>query len=171
MSILPDPRLLLVGAVAALLLSGGAYIKGRLDGEALADAEHQKAATIASEKARDIEAKAASITVDVGQKHAEALAEIVVVNRIITREVPRYVTIEADRRCDVPAGFVSLHDAAAGGRVPEVSGTAGSPDDPSGVALSAVAATVAGNYGTCHAAIEQVKAWQEWWGRQSINGQ
>lgn len=164
-------RLLLGGVVAALLLSGGAYIKGRWDGESLAAADQQRAATIASEKARDTEAKAAAITIDIGQQHAAALAEIHIVKQIVTREVPRYVTVKADAACSVPAGFVRLHDAAAGGRVPDAPDATGSPDDPSGVPLSAVAATVAGNYGACHEAIEQVKSWQEWWRRQSINGQ
>lgn len=82
------------------------------------------------------------------------------VGRTIEREVPVYVTQQADAACVIPRGFVQLHDAAATG-VP----TAGSPVDPdapaAGLALSAVAETVAGNYTSCHETAAQLKALQD----------
>lgn len=82
------------------------------------------------------------------------------VGATIIREVPRYVSIEADRACVVPVGFVRVHDAAAAGVPPAAEG-AGDADAPApGVALSTVAATVADNYTTCHAIAEQVIALQ-----------
>ncbi|RBJ62603.1 hypothetical protein C3L29_041995, partial [Pseudomonas sp. MWU12-2534b] len=76
----------------------------------------------------------------------------------IIKEVPVYVDREADRACTVPVGFVRVHDGAAA-NVP-----VGDPRDanaaPSGVALSAVAATVADNYTTCHENAEQLIALQ-----------
>lgn len=79
----------------------------------------------------------------------------------IVKEVPVHVTLQADARCDVPAGFVSLHDAAA--RNLPLHQPAGDPDAPAaGVALSAVATTVAGNYGTCHEIREQLIALQDY---------
>lgn len=76
----------------------------------------------------------------------------------IIKEVPVYVDREADRACVVPVGFVRVHDAAVA-NMPV--GDPGSADAaPSGVALSAVAATVAGNYTTCHENAEQLIALQ-----------
>ncbi|MDR8106980.1 hypothetical protein KPB04_35255 [Burkholderia cenocepacia] len=76
----------------------------------------------------------------------------------IIKEVPVYVDREADRACIVPVGFVRVHDGAAA-NVPV--GDPGSADAaPSGVALSAVAATVAHNYTTCHENAEQLIALQ-----------
>lgn len=73
----------------------------------------------------------------------------------ITKEIPVYVTAKADARCDVPAGFVRVHDAAAA-NVP-LGEPAGDPDAPAaGVTLSGVAGVVAGNYTTCHAIREQL---------------
>lgn len=73
----------------------------------------------------------------------------------IIKEVPIHVTAQADSRCDVPVGFVSVHDAAA--RNLPLDQPAGDPDAPAaGVALSDVAVTVAGNYGTCHEIREQL---------------
>ncbi|MDR9130216.1 hypothetical protein FEP35_04307 [Burkholderia multivorans] len=76
----------------------------------------------------------------------------------IVKEVPVYVDREADRACAVPVGFVRVHDAAAA-NVPV--GDPGSADAAAaGVTLSAVAATVAGNYTTCHENAEQLIALQ-----------
>ncbi|MBU9457027.1 hypothetical protein [Burkholderia multivorans] len=90
--------------------------------------------------------------------------------KIVTRYVDRvrvvrekgdtivYVDREADRACVVPLGFVRVHDAAAA-NVPV--GHPGSTDAAAaGVALSAVAATVADNYTTCHENAEQLIALQ-----------
>lgn len=85
----------------------------------------------------------------------------------ITREVPVYVTPQADAACVVPAGFVRLHDAAAAAEpVPSPAGAADAR--PSGVALSAVAGTVADNYTTCQATAAQLIALQDW--ARSVSG-
>ena len=79
----------------------------------------------------------------------------------ITREIPVYVTAEADARCDVTAGFVSVHNAAAE-NVP-IAESARDPDAIApGIALSTVAETVAGNYAICHETAEQLTALQEY---------
>ena len=56
--------------------------------------------------------------------------------------------------------WLSLHDAAAAGEVPEPARDADAPAE--GLALSAVAATVVTNYQTCHENAEQLKALQDW---------
>ncbi|MGN6655727.1 MAG: hypothetical protein ACTHJ9_10355 [Rhodanobacter sp.] len=79
----------------------------------------------------------------------------------ITREVPVYVTPQADAACTVPLGFARVHNAAAAGT--DLPGAAGASDAaPSGLALSAVAGTVVDNYTTCHATAAQLTALQEW---------
>lgn len=79
----------------------------------------------------------------------------------ITREVPVYVTPQADAACIVPTGFVRVHDSAAAAQ--PMPGPAGAADArPSGVALSTVAGTVADNYTTCHATAAQLIALQAW---------
>ncbi|MGA4418658.1 hypothetical protein ACI2UY_00590 [Ralstonia nicotianae] len=78
----------------------------------------------------------------------------------IIKEIPRYVPIQADASCVVPRGFVRLHDAAAAGAVPDP-GAGDADAAPSGVALSAVAGTVADNYTDSHANSEQLTALQQ----------
>lgn len=99
----------------------------------------------------------------IGRASAERQVQIRTVTQEIVREVPVYVTVEADRACPVPVGLVRLHDAAAAGVVPAVPDAAAAPHDaPSGVALSSVSATVAENYGRCLADQERLSALQQW---------
>jgi len=134
---------LLLGIIVALVQ------QRRIEGVARQrdDAEAQRDAAI---EQRD--AKVITRYVDRVQYVREAGATIV-------KEVPVYVTPQADRACPVPVGFVRLHDAAAENR--PLAGPAGDPDAPAaGVALSTVASTVADNYTSCHAIREQLIALQ-----------
>jgi hypothetical protein len=101
-------------------------------------------------------------------QHEQAAQDhIQIVTKTIIREVPTYVTPAADARCVVPTGFVRLHDAAASG-VPPVPAGPGDPDDAaSGVELSAVASTVAENYGVAHMNAERLTALQGWLKQQA----
>ncbi|ASL74673.1 hypothetical protein DOT66_16665 [Ralstonia pseudosolanacearum] len=78
----------------------------------------------------------------------------------IIKEIPRYVPVQADASCVVPRGFVRLHDSAAAGAVPDP-GAGDADAAPSGVALSAVAGTVADNYTDSHANSEQLAHLQQ----------
>jgi hypothetical protein len=95
-------------------------------------------------------------------RYVDRVQQVRTAGATIVKEVPRYVTVEADRACVVPVGFVQLHDAAAAG-VPPAAPGAGNPDAPArGLALSAVAETVAGNYTACHETSEQLIALQDY---------
>lgn len=77
----------------------------------------------------------------------------------IIKEVPVYVSAQADAACTVNAGFVRVHDASARSLpAPEPSGAA--DEAPSGIALSTVAATTAANYTDCNANAEQLSQLQ-----------
>ena len=78
----------------------------------------------------------------------------------IIKEVPVYVPVQADAACTINRGFVRLHDAAAAGKLPEPARDADAA--ATGIALSAVAGTVAANYQTCHENAEQLRALQTW---------
>ena len=78
----------------------------------------------------------------------------------IIKEVPVYVPVQADAACSINRGFVRLHDAAAAGELPEPARDADVAS--AGIALSAVAGTVAANYQTCHENAEQLRALQAW---------
>ncbi|MFG0552156.1 hypothetical protein [Pseudomonas sp. yb_9] len=78
----------------------------------------------------------------------------------IVKEIPVYVSAKADAACVVPVGFARVHDATAAGLpAPEPARTA--DEAPSGIALSAVAETTAGNYATCNETAERLIGLQE----------
>jgi hypothetical protein len=91
-------------------------------------------------------------------RYVDRVHTIYVHGATLTQKVPIYVTAHDDAACTVPLGFVRLHDAAA-----TLSDPAGAADArPSGLALSAVAGTVADNYTTCHATAAQLTALRDW---------
>jgi hypothetical protein len=120
------------------------------------------------------EAKVAEAKLEVAKKEtasAEATVQVVTkyINKVqivkekgndIIKQVPVYITKDADAKCDVPTGFVVLHDSASRNEVPDptrkVDGTT------SEVKISGVAETVIDNYTTYHQVAEQLKSLQEW---------
>ena len=86
-------------------------------------------------------------------------------NRIITREVVRYETLPADRRCTLDPAWRLLHDAAATGEPADTARVATGDAEP--VADATALRVVADNYEQCREYIEQVRGWQRWWGEMS----
>jgi len=124
----------------------------------------------AEQRAAAAESTSARLASELGEARSNVRVVTQFVDRVrvvhergatITKEIPVYVTAQADARCDVPVGFVRVHDAAAQ-NVP-VDRPAGDPDAPAeGLALSTVAATVADNYTTCHETEAQVIGLQDY---------
>ena len=81
------------------------------------------------------------------------------------KEAPVHVPVPADAACAINRGFVRLHDAAAAGELPEPARDADAA--AAGIALSAVAGTVAANYQTCFEPAEQLRALQVWLGEMN----
>lgn len=152
--------LLLVGF--ALFVWGDVHGAGRV--QKAWDAERQAA------RVADIahEAKASLATQMVVDHYIDRVHVVLTQGATITKQVPVYVTREADARYVVPVGFVQLHDAAVRGA--HLSDTPGAAADaPARVALSAVAGTVVDNYASCRANAEQLTALQDWVRRQASN--
>lgn len=109
-------------------------------------------------------AKASDASAAIGAAVETATAKERVVTQTLIREVIKYVPASADAQCVVPVGFVRLHDQAATGLLPDPANAPGEPADaPSHVALSAVGATIAENYGGCREDTEKLKGWQAWY--------
>lgn len=154
-------RLALALAVVALLF--GVHHHGYQAGVAHEKAAQTKRLEAARKKVVKREAKAVAITDQA--RSSLARERVVIQTRTITliKEVPTYVTPAADARCVVPVGFVRFHDAAAAGS-PVLPATPGGPlDAPSGVDLSAVAATLAENYGIAYDWRAEALTWRQWY--------
>lgn len=156
LSLAPLPyRLLILTMIAAALfgygwLEGAAHVQDRWDA-----ANGKQALQVAN-----VEKEQAEATVKVVTEYVDRVKVVRQAGETIIKEVPIYVPAQADAACLVPRGFVRLHDAAAEGIVPEPAGD--SDATPAGVALSAVAGTVAENYTACRANAEQLSALQSW---------
>lgn len=148
---------LLVGLACRLSYGAG------VDHEKAAEAKRRAAAV---KVVRRVATESRKISADVSHQLDTRKAEIRTVTQTLIKEVPVYVTAESDRACVVPVGFVSLHDAAAhGAAVPAAPG--GPVEAASGVPLSAVAETVAANYGVAFEWRAEALAWRGWYARQA----
>ena len=125
--------------------------------------------TTAEAQATTAEAAARTAQGQLEQKQASDHVVVQYVDRVrvvhdigatITKEIPVYVTAQADARCVVPVGFARVHDATAANVLPGPPGAADA--QPSDLALSAVAGTVVDNYTTCHTTAAQLTALQDW---------
>ncbi|MDY7792159.1 hypothetical protein U0E10_30130 [Burkholderia ubonensis] len=147
-------RVLIAGAIA---LAGAAVVIA-VQHARLVDAGQRVDALARDVRERTAERDAARRDVKVVTQYVNRVQVVRETGDTIIKKVPIYVDREADRACVVPAGFVRVHDAAVA-NVPV--GDPGSADAaPAGIALSAVAATVASNYTTCHENAEQLIALQ-----------
>lgn len=156
LSIVPLPYRLLALALLAVALIGFGWVKGAGHVQSEWDAANtRQALQVSVVKQRQAEA-----TVQVVTKYVDRVKIVRETGATIVKEVPVYVSPEADAACVLPRGFVRLHDAAAAGRVPEPAG--GSDAAPAGIALSTVAGTVADNYERCHENAEQLIGLQAW---------
>ena len=156
LSLVPWPYRLLIVAVLAATLVGVGWVKGASHVQAEWDAEVVKQSLTAAR----VEKAQAQATVQVVTEYVDRVKIVRQAGETIIKEVPVYVPSQADAACVVPRGFARLHDAAAQGVVPEPAGD--SDAAPAGVALSAVAGTVAENYTACRANTEQLSALQSW---------
>lgn len=156
MSVIPWPYRLLVLAALGVALVGLGWIKGASHVQVQWDAAIQQKA-LQTAAARERQAQA---TVKVVTQYVDRVRVVREKGGTIIKEVPVYVPVQADAACTINRGFVRLHDAAAAGKLPEPARDA--DEAAAGIALSAVAGTVATNYQTCHENAEQLRALQMW---------
>ncbi|KRA15353.1 hypothetical protein [Lysobacter sp. Root604] len=161
-----SPRAILALIFVALLAAigfGAAFQQSRI-AAAKADTAKVQQQLLGMTSERDTalqERNHARSNVLVVTKFVDRVQKVHVAGATITKEIPIYVTPKADAACTLTAGFVRIHDAAAGNVPPDAS--AGDPDAPAaGLTLSAVADTVAGNYTACHVIREQVIGLQDY---------
>ena len=156
MNLIPRPYRWLAIAALAVALTGLGWVKGAGHVQSQWDAAvHQQTLQIAAVRQRQAEA-----TVQVVTRYVDRVRVVREKGDTIIKEVPIYVPVQADAACTINRGFVRLHDAAAAGELPEPARDTDAA--AAGVALSAVAGTVAANYQTCHENAEQLRALQAW---------
>jgi hypothetical protein len=155
-SVIPWPYRLLALAALGLALVGFGWVKGAGHVQAQWDAAVQQQVL----QATAVREEQAQATVEVITEYVDRVRVVREKGDTIIKEVPVYVPVQADAACTINRGFVRLHDAAASGALPEPARDTDAA--ATGIALSAVAGTVATNYQTCHETAEQLRALQTW---------
>ncbi len=142
--------------IGVILTAGGIFISGGIwtQREFLEAVEKQKQEIARLEKA------SGEITTKVEKVYIERTKVIKEKGDVIVEKVPEYITKDADAKCDVPNGFVVLHNSAVKNEIPNTAREFN--EKSSGVELSTVGKTVAGNYTTCNEVREQLRSLQEW---------
>jgi hypothetical protein len=140
----------------ALLVAAGIFISGGI----WTQREFLKEIQKAKEEIARIEKESAEASVKIEKVYVEKLKVIKEKGDVIIQKVPEYISKDSDAKCDVPNGFVVLHNSAVKNEVPDT--TREFNEESSGVELSTVAKTVAGNYTTCNEVREQLKSLQDW---------
>lgn len=162
-NLIPWPYRWLALVLLAAALIGFGWIKGAGHVQAQWDAAAQKQ-TLQVAAIRERQAQA---TVKIVTQYVDRIRVVRERGDTIIKEVPVYVPVQADAACTINRGFVRLHDAAAAGDLPEPARDADAA--AAGLALSAVAGTVAANYQTCHENAEQLRALQVWVGEMKAD--
>jgi hypothetical protein len=166
LSLIPNPKTLLVGFAAGALLVGvpASLVVHKMDQAALEKVQlaDAKAATVAVSQAA-----ATTHTLDTQNGTAavaETKAQVQIVHDVqtVTKEIPVYVTPAQDARspCAVTVGLVRILYASAHGLDPaSLTPPAGSTDDScTAVSVSDLAAALATDYGVGRANAEQLDA-------------
>lgn len=152
-------RSLIIALVVALALLGTASAAARLtDRYRDATRRASEAESLVASLRTQLDSTDASV-IEV-TRYIDRVQTIQVKGDTIIKEIPHYVPVEADAACTVPAGFVRLHDAAATGAVLLDPHPGDADAAPSGIPLSAVVRTVAGNYTTGHIDAERLRSLQ-----------
>lgn len=107
----------------------------------------------------ELQTKQAVVTTKIEYRTVEKVREVKVKGEEREKIVYRYIPAGTP---ELPAGFRVYHDAAATSTVPDSASIA----DAAPVPVEDAASTINYNYTQCHAAMIQVKGWQDWYKEQ-----
>jgi hypothetical protein len=139
-----------------ILLVFGVYMEGGVSNQ---EKWQAKVAEVKLEMAKKDTASAEATTKVI----TEYVTKIQVVREkgdTIVKQIPTYITKDADAKCDVSNSFVMLHDSASQNEIPDSTRTIDA--GTSKVKISGVAETVIDNYTTYYEVAEQLKSLQQW---------
>lgn len=142
--------------IGVLLVAAGIFISGGIwtQREFLEAVERQKQEIARLEKA------SADVSSKVEKIYIERTKIIKEKGDVIVQKIPEYISKDADAKCDVPNGFVVLHNSAVKNEIPST--TREFNEKSSGVELSTVGKTVVENYTSCTETREQLRSLQDW---------
>ena len=157
----------LIGVVigVSLAFAGGYQVAAWKYGQEIAETrvEHLDAVADAADQARKTEEIRRTLSDSIAANDALKNRRREVVERVVTKQVIKYVETDNARECGLSADGVRIHDTAARGAVPSDTDTTPIVDDGAIAASNAeVMQVVTGNYATCNAIRDQLTGFQSW---------
>ena len=148
----------------------GTHLLAYHQGKANVQAEWDKVEAVRVQKAEQAlktqKEESEALVKDLKEKLSESQSRQEKV-KVVTKEVVKYVTKEADSKCVVTSGFEWMWNMSIN---PELAGSApGNVDEETGIKISEVAAAASANNAECQARGEVIEAWQEWYERSRIS--
>lgn len=154
----------LAAALAAVLLLGGTYIKGRMDGVDLTEAkyaeEKRKWQDEVAQKQQEYDQEISKLRDeyrDEVKRYRDEIQKLQNNPQVVTQYVDRFVPVKT--QCTIPEGFVELHNRSAAGR--SLESAPQNPERPSNRTLNNAAAVIAENYYRCNELIARLNALQD----------
>ncbi|PHV09638.1 hypothetical protein [Chitinimonas sp. BJB300] len=159
--LLPWPYRLVALSGLGLVLTGFAYLRGRLDEQA-SQAEENLAGLV---RVVALERQQIDISQQVAIAHEQGRARDRILYKTIEKEIIRYVANPDHTACRLDRGWVQQHDAAALSTLPDAPSSvdATASDLTSDDALVAIT----GNYAACQDNARQLRNLQGWIVQQS----
>jgi hypothetical protein len=149
-SLIKNPLVITGIALAVTLAFVGTYVKGRYDGAAKIELEYAKEKATWVSKVDILQSDLQVANDKINKTYNNDTTKIKEVVKYIhtkPKVITKYITVEADSKCEIPQGFVDLHNKAADGvNLGELVDEPLDPNNPSDKKLSDVGKTVVLNY-------------------------
>ena len=156
-TVVPLPYRILAMVLLIISVAGFGYVKGYSHAENKYELEKEKFAADSERKFNELLIKKNKVDIQVVTEYLEKKVYITKWrerNESLIDEIPIRTV------CDLPNGWVSIHNSSANGIHADT--TSASDGTPSGINTSEALGGIVENYGTCHETAEKLKALQKW---------
>jgi len=156
-SVIPLPYKILAIALLVAAIAGFSYVKGYSHAENKYELEKAKFIADSERKYNELLLKKNKVDVQIVTEYLE---KKVYITKWREKNVSVIDEIPTSTVCDLPNGWVHIHNSSAAGLHADTSSAA--DGTPSGINTSEALGGVVENYGTCHETAEKLKSLQKW---------
>lgn len=161
-SVVPLPYRILAMALLVAAVAGFSYVKGYSHAENKYELEKSKYLADSEKKYNELLIKKNKVDIQIVTEYVE---KKVYITKWRERNVSVIDEIPIHTVCDLPSGWVHIHNSSAKGLHADT--TSAADGTPSGINTSEALGGIVENYGTCHETKEQLKSLQKWIREQS----
>ena len=156
-SVVPLPYRILAIVLLVIAVAGFGYVKGYSHAENKYELEKAKFLADSERTYNELLIKKNKVDIQVVTEYLE---KKVYITKWRERNVSVIDEIPIRTVCDLPNGWVHIHNSSANGLHADT--TSAADGTPSGINTSEALGGIVQNYGTCHETAEQLKSLQKW---------